>query len=212
MQIDAPAPRTRDLDANFIDDEDLQAALARSRRQKVKRAKVTPEEIAARREFHLAHYRLSSPLKSHDDLSTILVAQERNEAESRASAPVQNGTAQENDTAMNGTQGENDDGGLTFDDTTEFVRNIAYDPTPQAPRPIAITIRTQRSPERDEAVTEMDVDVKRESGEESEGEMEDEDEAALHFIEQAINGAAGKGPEPKTEEVDDLVSGFMFGP
>lgn len=51
MQLDAPSvPRQRDMDANFIDDEDLQAALARSRRQKVKRVKVTPEQIAAQRE------------------------------------------------------------------------------------------------------------------------------------------------------------------
>lgn len=48
MQIEAPAAREKDLDANFIDDEDLQAALSRSRRQKVKRTKITPEEIAQR--------------------------------------------------------------------------------------------------------------------------------------------------------------------
>ncbi len=40
--------RVKDLDANFIDDEELQAALSRSRRQKVKRAKISPEEIASR--------------------------------------------------------------------------------------------------------------------------------------------------------------------
>jgi hypothetical protein len=47
MDIDqktsAPPP---DLDANFVDDEQLQAALSRSRRQKVRKAKISPEEIA----------------------------------------------------------------------------------------------------------------------------------------------------------------------
>jgi U4/U6.U5 tri-snRNP-associated protein 1 len=40
-------PRPRDLDANFVDDDDLQAALARSRKAKLhKAAKVTPEQLA----------------------------------------------------------------------------------------------------------------------------------------------------------------------
>lgn len=40
-------PRTRDLDANFVDDDDLQAALARSRKAKVlKVKKLTPEQLA----------------------------------------------------------------------------------------------------------------------------------------------------------------------
>jgi U4/U6.U5 tri-snRNP-associated protein 1 len=42
-------PRVRDLDTNFVDDDDLQAALARSRRAKTRKAKkVSPEEIARR--------------------------------------------------------------------------------------------------------------------------------------------------------------------
>jgi U4/U6.U5 tri-snRNP-associated protein 1 len=49
MEIDEKpiVPRARDLDTNFVDDDELQAALARSRRAKIhKQKKVSPEEIA----------------------------------------------------------------------------------------------------------------------------------------------------------------------
>jgi U4/U6.U5 tri-snRNP-associated protein 1 len=40
-------PRARDLDTNFVDDDDLQAALARSRKAKLHKAKKqTPEQLA----------------------------------------------------------------------------------------------------------------------------------------------------------------------
>ena len=50
MEIDVKPvlPRVRDLDANFVDDDELQAALASSRRAKVKAKKISPEEIARR--------------------------------------------------------------------------------------------------------------------------------------------------------------------
>lgn len=53
MEIDIkPAvPRVRDLDVNFVDDDELQAALANSRRAKIKVKKVSPEEIARRGQF-----------------------------------------------------------------------------------------------------------------------------------------------------------------
>jgi hypothetical protein len=53
MEIDIkPAvPRVRDLDVNFVDDDELQAALASSRRAKIKIKKVSPEEIARRGQF-----------------------------------------------------------------------------------------------------------------------------------------------------------------
>lgn len=53
MEVDAkPAPRTRDLDANFVDDDELQASLARARRTKTMRKLKLPtqDEIARRRE------------------------------------------------------------------------------------------------------------------------------------------------------------------
>lgn len=48
MDVDqAPISRERNLDANFVDDDDLQAALARSRKAKLHKAnKLTPEELA----------------------------------------------------------------------------------------------------------------------------------------------------------------------
>jgi U4/U6.U5 tri-snRNP-associated protein 1 len=48
-------PRVRDLDTNFIDDDDLQAALARSRRAKLHKAKKhTPEELVRKSSFPIS--------------------------------------------------------------------------------------------------------------------------------------------------------------
>ena len=54
MEIDVQpvVPRVRDLDANFVDDDELQAALASARRAKVKTKKISPEEIAQRSQFY----------------------------------------------------------------------------------------------------------------------------------------------------------------
>lgn len=51
MEVDEkpiiPIQRERNLDANFVDDDELQAALARSRRAKLtKSKKPSPEELA----------------------------------------------------------------------------------------------------------------------------------------------------------------------
>lgn len=50
MEIDVQSivPRVRDLDVNFVDDDELQAALASARRAKIKTNKISPEEIAQR--------------------------------------------------------------------------------------------------------------------------------------------------------------------
>lgn len=54
MDVDGlAAPIIRDLDANFVDDDELQAALARSRQAKLRKMKkVSPEELARRSENH----------------------------------------------------------------------------------------------------------------------------------------------------------------
>ena len=54
MEIDVQpvVPRVRNLDANFVDDDELQAALASARRAKIKMKKISPEEIAQRSQFH----------------------------------------------------------------------------------------------------------------------------------------------------------------
>jgi U4/U6.U5 tri-snRNP-associated protein 1 len=49
MQVDEKVmiPRSRELDANFVDDDELQAALARSRKAKLHKAKkLSPDEVA----------------------------------------------------------------------------------------------------------------------------------------------------------------------
>ena len=48
-----PVERERNLNANFIDDEELQAALTRSRRAKLHKAKkLTPEQLAEKSRFY----------------------------------------------------------------------------------------------------------------------------------------------------------------
>ena len=59
MQVDEKSivPRPRNLDSNFVDDDELQAALARSRRAKLQKPKkLSPEEIAQKSmSTHFAH-------------------------------------------------------------------------------------------------------------------------------------------------------------
>lgn len=51
MQIDDIPTSSANLETNFVDDDELQAALARSRKAKMRKIpKVTPEEIASRSE------------------------------------------------------------------------------------------------------------------------------------------------------------------
>lgn len=49
MQVDEKIEITRNLDVNFVDDEDLQSALARSRKANLRKLKkLSPEELAKR--------------------------------------------------------------------------------------------------------------------------------------------------------------------
>lgn len=61
MDVDQPiVPRVRDLDANFVDDDELQAALARSRKAKLhKTKKISPEELAKKSESYKTFPRIS---------------------------------------------------------------------------------------------------------------------------------------------------------
>lgn len=58
MAVDAPAPIERNLDMNFVDDDELQAALARERRAKLRKSnKLTPEELAKKGRYgHLTMF------------------------------------------------------------------------------------------------------------------------------------------------------------
>jgi U4/U6.U5 tri-snRNP-associated protein 1 len=59
MDVDKPIiPLVRDLNANFVDDDELQAALARSRQAKLRKTKkLSPEELAKKSKAHcLTHF------------------------------------------------------------------------------------------------------------------------------------------------------------
>lgn len=61
MQVDEKSiiPEARDLDVNFVDDDDLQAVLARSRRAKLRRPqKLSPEEVAKKSMFRFFWFTL----------------------------------------------------------------------------------------------------------------------------------------------------------
>ncbi|TFY83285.1 hypothetical protein EWM64_g731 [Hericium alpestre] len=144
-------PRARDLDANFVDDEELQAALARTRRAKIKAKKLSPEEIARR------------------------IAEERARSEQVSAPEVIN---------IEDDEVEGEGAGLVFDDTSEFVRAIVYDPTAIKKE---VTEANGGAKEKTPAVKDepMEVVEELEAGEVAVKEEED-DEAMLNAIESAI--------------------------
>ncbi|KAI0775208.1 SART-1 protein [Trametes elegans] len=158
MQVDEKpiVPRQRNLDVNFVDDDELQAALARSRRAKLqKRKKLSPEEIAKQ------------------------IAAERAKSESRDVIDVDD--LQE------------DEGGLTIDDTSEFVRAISYNPASVKKEPTETPLRPEatREPSRQpSAPPEKAEDVDQPMEEIEAGEVvvkeEEDEEAMLNAIETAI--------------------------
>ena len=106
MQVDEKPiiPKARDLDVNFVDDDDLQAVLARSRRANLRKPKkLSPEEVAKKSSFHFFLFCRMS------DCDCSIVAEKRAQ-----SMNVDGGQTAAND----------EDDGLTFDDTSEFVRSI----------------------------------------------------------------------------------------
>ncbi|KAF7374877.1 hypothetical protein MSAN_00373800 [Mycena sanguinolenta] len=93
-------PISRNLDANFVDDDDLQAALARERKAKLRKAtKMKPEDLAKK----VAEQRAQEEAETHE--RDIVKVEEMDEDE--------------------GAEGS---GGLTFDDTSEFVRAVGNNP------------------------------------------------------------------------------------
>ncbi|KAH8994948.1 SART-1 family-domain-containing protein [Lactarius akahatsu] len=159
MEIDIKpsVPRVRDLDVNFVDDDELQAALASSRRAKIKIKKVSPEEIARR----VAEERARSEEPSTVDVIKV----EDGEAEVERS------------------------GGLVFDDTSEFVRGITYDPivvkreVPGADGPVTPAMLKQASPYEDIPMEEAE---ELEAGEVLVKDEDEDDDAMLNAIEDAI--------------------------
>ncbi|WRT70292.1 uncharacterized protein IL334_007290 [Kwoniella shivajii] len=141
MQVDGEPIFTKrivtDGPDNLVDDDDLQAALARSRREhSKKKPKVKAEDLAAQ------------------------IAQQRQE--DAASAPIDGGEGEE-------------DGRITFDDTSEFVRNVNLES-------VAAPVKKERAATPPSA-PQQPVVVKIERAEEGEMEededMSDEEDDAL---------------------------------
>ena len=177
MQVDEKpiVPRPRNLDANFVDDDELQAALARSRRAKLQKPKkLSPEEIARQG----TPSPLVRPLFCTDD-NICLVAAQRAKSESKDAIVVED----EDDGA---------DGGLTIDDTSEFVRAITYDPAALKKEPAEATLKRETSKEPSQpaphpAAKSEDVEMEEiEAGEVVVKEEEEDEEAMLNAIENAI--------------------------
>ncbi|KAG6879874.1 hypothetical protein C0992_010227 [Termitomyces sp. T32_za158] len=177
-------PRARDLDANFVDDDDLQAALARSRKAKLLKAKkVTPEQLAQR----------------------IAEQRARDEEEEEAVVKVEPGKEEE---------GDGDEGGLTFDETSEFVRVVGVNPVVKAePKEVSMAPTPRRSPSRDVSMAAGDQpmeEIEVEAGEvvvKEEDEEEEDEMAMLNAIENAIRDTEleeGAGAQVKKEEEDDV--------
>lgn len=153
MEVDAAPTFTRRVvdegPQNLVDDDDLQASLARSRRENArKRPKIKPEDLAAQSEY--PHQR------TNEALLIILVASRKEE---EAEAAQDNG---------------DEDGRITFDDTSEFVRNVNAE---SRAAPIKREPRAATSPAAAVASTsaaEEPIVVKIERGEE--GQVADEDE------------------------------------
>lgn len=145
MDVDAEPTFTRrvvdDGPQNLVDDDDLQAALARSRRTNARsKPKTRPEDIAAQ-----------SKSTFHNTCPKLISVAERK--------------AEEDVTQKDGDE----DGRITFDDTSEFVRNVNAESA-------AVQVKRERAA-TPTAQTEEPVVVKIERVDEDEGmESEDEDD------------------------------------
>ncbi|OCH94381.1 SART-1 protein [Obba rivulosa] len=167
MQVDEKpiVPRQRNLDTNFVDDDELQAALARSRRAKLQKAKkLSPEEIARR------------------------IAEER----ARSKSPGADDAVEVED---------DESGGLVFDETSEFIRSITYEPAMVKTEPADPDLKgvppkeTTREPSR---ARSMSRDVEMKDGDEVVDELEagevpvkeeENEEEMLNALENAIKEA-----------------------
>ncbi|KAF9238499.1 SART-1 family-domain-containing protein [Melanogaster broomeanus] len=165
MEIDEKpvVPRPRELDANFVDDDELQAALTRQRRAKIHKAKkLSPEEIARKSESSIVPTR---------DKSLDLFPYVEDIGD------------------------DDDDSGLTFDDTSEFVRAISHHPAAVKMEPLEPSIAPPptkpRSPSRDVSMARDEVLDEIEAGEVV--VKEEDDEEMLEAIEQPTFGSGMAG-------------------
>ncbi|KAJ7104143.1 SART-1 family-domain-containing protein [Mycena belliarum] len=151
-------PRARDLDANFVDDDDLQAALARSRKAKLHKAtKMTPEQLAKK----IAGQRAQEEAEARE----VIKVEELDDEEGAGSS------------------------GLTFDDTSEFIRAVGNNPVVTEKEPSRGPSKVkQPSPSRDVSMAPGDEVIEElEAGEvEMKEEDEEDDMAILNAIEDMV--------------------------
>lgn len=106
-------PLVRDLDANFVDDDELQAALARSRQAKLRKTKkLSPEDLARKSGYslYMSLMRLN--------IERFIVAEQRAKEEE-----------EENQNLVKAEDPDlEEEGGLTFDETSEFVQAVGNNP------------------------------------------------------------------------------------
>lgn len=141
MQIDdASTAPSANLDTNFVDDDELQAALARSRKAKMRKMpKLTPEEIARRSKLVFL---------SQTPYTYMRTVVEEREAEA---ADAQNAMKEEEEV------------GLTIDDTSEFVQAVSLDAKPERRVMVLETVKREASEDEDmEELEAGEVDPKME--------------------------------------------------
>ncbi|KAJ7707694.1 SART-1 family-domain-containing protein [Mycena rosella] len=170
-------PRERDLDANFVDDDDLQAALARSRKAKLHKAtKMTPEQLAKK------------------------IAEQRAQEEADAREIIKVEELDEDDAGGSG--------GLTFDDTSEFVRAVGNNPVVKE-EPSVVTSK-QPSQSRDVSMAPGDEALQElEAGEvEMKDEDDEDDMAILNAIEDMVKSVEAEQEAPSQFGLaDDGIGG-----
>lgn len=173
MQLDeAPPAPLKNLDTNFVDDDELQAALSRARKAKMKKVqKQSPEEIAMRSEP-------SSPLRSV--INCLSVAEEKAAEEAAA------------DLAMK----TEEEVGLVLDDTTEFVQSISLEE--KKPEKRVVVINNIKKEDDEDAMDEDDIDGE----ELEAGELDDEREEELKALKMELDKQFGDGADLKVDEVE----------
>ncbi|KAJ7475865.1 SART-1 family-domain-containing protein [Mycena latifolia] len=175
-------PRARDLDTNFVDDDDLQAALARSRKAKLHKAtKMTPEQLAQK------------------------IAEQRAQEEADAAREVIKVEELDDDENASGS------GGLTFDDTSEFVRAVGNNPVVKEERnEPSLAPSKQPSQSRDISMAPGDEALEElEAGEVEmkEADEEEDDMAILNAIEEMVKSVEAEQASNQFGLADDGIGG-----
>ncbi|PWN52489.1 hypothetical protein IE53DRAFT_385065 [Violaceomyces palustris] len=172
LEVKVRAPRTIETE-NFVDDDELQASLAKARRQKAKRTftKMTPEMIA----------------------KNLAAQKEAEEAERK-----REGSRALGDRSTNGEDGEGS--GLTFDDTTEFVRNINHKPSAEEKRR---TVKKEESTEPAYRLTGLPTSEAAAKREAEANGIRIKEEASDDGFESATFDAAELGVTVKKEEGEE---------